>query len=71
MSRRIYRRVFSGPGWRLVKRIDRRLGRGRSCWREQKGPPLWVRIRSTPDSTATLVELAGAVVDYASARPAS
>jgi hypothetical protein len=40
---------------------------------EQDGPPLWVRIRSTDDSVATIVELAGAVVADTTkpAKPAS
>jgi hypothetical protein len=64
-----YRRVFSGPQWRLVKHSTDGSG-AVILLAEQKGPPLWVRIRSTPDSTATLVDLAGAVVDSV-ARPAS
>lgn len=57
-----YRKVFSGPGWTLVKQSTDRSG-AIILLAEQKGPPLWVRIRSTPDSTATLVDLTGAVVD--------
>ena len=64
-----YRRVFSGPGWKLVKESTDGSG-AVILLAEQKGPPLWVRIRSTPDSTATLVDLTGAVVDTL-ARPAS
>ena len=65
-----YRRVFSGPGWTLVKQSTDNSG-AVILLAEQKGPPLWVRIRSTPDSTGTLVDLTGAVVDSVSTRPAS
>jgi hypothetical protein len=64
-----YRKVLSGPGWRLIKHSTDKSG-AVILLAEQKGPPLWVRIRSTPDSTGTLVDLAGAVVDSLS-RPAS
>src|SRR5262245_18960703 len=64
-----YRRVFSGPGWTLVKQSTDRSG-AVILLAEQKGPPLWVRIRSTPDSAGTLVDLTGAVVDSVSG-PAS
>lgn len=57
-----YRRVFSRPGWTLVKQSTDRSG-AVILLAEQQGPPLWVRIRSTPDSTGTLVDLTGAVVD--------
>ena len=65
-----YRKVFSGPGWTLVKQSTDKSG-AVILLAEQKGPPLWVRIRSTPDSTATLVDLTGAVVDSLPPRPAS
>ena len=65
-----YRRVFNGPGWTLVKQSTDKSG-AVILLAEQKGPPLWVRIRSTPDSMATLVDLTGAVVDSAPPRPAS
>ena len=64
-----YRSVLSGPGWRLVKHSTDRSG-AVTMLAEQDGPPLWVRIRSTPDSTGTLVDLAGAVVGGDSAAPA-
>ena len=64
-----YRRVLSGPGWRLIKESTDKSG-AVVLLAEQKGPPLWVRIRSTPDSAGTLVDLAGAVIDSL-ARPAS
>lgn len=69
-----YRSVLTGPGWRLVKHTTDRAG-AVTMLAEQNGPPLWVRIRGTPDSTGTLVDLAGAVVagDSAagSSKPAS
>ena len=65
-----YRKVFNGPGWTLVKQSTDKSG-AVILLAEQKGPPLWVRIRSTPDSTATLVDLTGAVLDSVSPRPAS
>ena len=37
----------------------------------QDGPPLWVRIKSTSDSLATIVELAGAVRRPNATKPAS
>ena len=68
-----YRSVLSRNGWRLVN--DMRDSDGSVVLlAEQDGPPLWVRIKSTDDSVATMVELAGAVMaDTAgrSARPAS
>ena len=67
-----YRTVLSRNGWRLVN--DMRDSDGSVVLlAEQDGPPLWVRIKSTDDSVATMVELAGAVMaDTAgrSARPA-
>ena len=65
-----YRKVFTGPGWKLIKHSTDRSG-AVIMLAEQNGPPLWVRIRSTPDSSATLVDLAGAVVDSAGAKRAS
>jgi hypothetical protein len=65
-----YRKVFSGPGWTLVKQSTDNSG-AIILLAEQKGPPLWVRIRSTPDSTATLVDLTGAVVDSLPPGPTS
>jgi hypothetical protein len=56
-----YRQILSSRnGWRLVS--DTRDAEGAVVLlAEQDGPPLWVRIRSTSDSVATMVELAGAV----------
>ena len=56
-----YRDVLSRNGWRLVS--DSRDAEGAVVLlAEQDGPPLWVRIQSTSDSVATMVELAGAVL---------
>jgi len=65
-----YRHVLTGPGWKLLKHSTDRSG-AVTMLAEQDGPPLWVRIRSTPDSSATLVDLAGAVVDSTGAKRAS
>ena len=68
-----YRVVLSKNGWRLVN--DMRDSDGAVVLlAEQDGPPLWVRIKSTDDSVATMVELAGAVMADTTrrgARPAS
>jgi hypothetical protein len=67
-----YREVLSSKhGWRLVS--DARDAEGAIVlMAEQDGPPLWVRIQSTSDSVATVVELAGAMVSRAKAeKPAS
>jgi hypothetical protein len=55
-----YRAVLSKNGWRLVNDMRDRDG-SVVLLAEQNGPPLWVRIKSTDDSVATMVELAGAV----------
>ena len=56
-----YREILSRNGWRLVG--DSRDAEGAVVLlAEQDGPPLWVRIQSTSDSVATMVELAGAVL---------
>ena len=57
-----YRAVLSKRnGWRLVN--DSRDAEGATVLlAEQDGPPLWVRIQATRDSSATMVELAGALV---------
>jgi hypothetical protein len=67
-----YRKVLSTQnGWRLVS--DARDAQGVVVlMAEQDGSPLWVRIQSTDDSLATVVELAGAVVSRQKAsKPAS
>jgi hypothetical protein len=56
-----YRAVLSKNGWRLVNDMRDRDG-SVVLLAEQNGPPLWVRIKSTDDSVATMVELAGAVM---------
>ncbi len=56
-----YRDVLSKNGWRLVNDMRNEDG-SVVLLAEQDGPPLWVRIRSTEDSVATLVELSGALV---------
>jgi hypothetical protein len=67
-----YRAVLSRDGWRLVNDMRERDG-SVVLLAEQDGPPLWVRIKSTDDSIATIVELAGAVVADSSkpVKPAS
>jgi hypothetical protein len=55
-----YRAVLSKNGWRLVNDMRDRDG-SVVLLAEQDGPPLWVRIKSTDDSVATMVELAGAM----------
>jgi hypothetical protein len=56
-----YRAALSKNGWRLVNDMRDRDG-SVVLLAEQDGPPLWVRIKSTADSAATMVELAGAVI---------
>jgi hypothetical protein len=67
-----YRALLSRDGWRLVNDMRDRDG-SVVLLAEQDGPPLWVRIRSTDDSAATMVELAGAIRPDTSkgAKPAS
>jgi hypothetical protein len=55
-----YRTTLSKNGWRLVNDMRDRDG-SVLLFAEQDGPPLWVRIKSTDDSVATMVELAGAM----------
>jgi hypothetical protein len=66
-----YRHTLSRNGWHLVN--DARDQEGAVVLlAKQQGPPLWVRIKSTSDSTATVVELAGALVKpRPSPKPAS
>jgi hypothetical protein len=62
-----YRALFKTGSWQLVN--DARDPEGAVVLlARQKGPPLWVRIRSTEDSTAALVELSGAVSPRDSAK---
>ncbi len=67
-----YRNVLSKNGWKLVNDMRDRDG-AVALFAERDGTPLWVRIKSTDDSVATMVELAGAVLaDTAKAvKPAS
>ena len=55
-----YRVMLSKGGWRLINDMRSQDG-SLVLFAEQDGPPLWVRIKSTDDSVATIVELAGAV----------
>jgi hypothetical protein len=67
-----YRNILTTRnGWRLVS--DSRDAQGAIVLlAEQDGPPLWVRIQSTSDSAATMVELAGALLNRQKpAKPAS
>jgi len=67
-----YRTMLSKNGWRLVNDMRDQDG-SVVLFAEQDGPPLWVRIKSTDDSVATVVELAGAVMADTTkrAKPAS
>jgi hypothetical protein len=56
-----YRAILTRNGWRLANDMRDRDG-SLVLLAEQDGPPLWVRIKSTDDSVATIVELNGAVV---------
>jgi hypothetical protein len=56
-----YRTMLTKNGWRLMNDMRDRDG-SVVLFAEQNGPPLWVRIKSTDDSVATMVELAGAVM---------
>jgi hypothetical protein len=62
-----YRSLLSKGGWRLVNDTRDRDG-ALVLLAEQDGPPLWVRIQSTDDSSGTIVELNGALV-AGSAKP--
>src|SRR5687767_9164756 len=48
-----YRALLSRDGWRLVNDMRDRDG-SLVLLAEQDGPPLWVRIKSTEDSAATM-----------------
>jgi hypothetical protein len=56
-----YRKLFKQGGWKLVNDAKDRDG-AVVLLAEQKGPPLWVRIRKSDDGHSTVVELAGAVL---------
>jgi hypothetical protein len=55
-----YREILKTGGWQLVNEARDAEG-AVVLFAKQKGPPLWVRIRSTDDSTGALVELSGAL----------
>jgi hypothetical protein len=65
-----YRNVLTKNGWRLVNDARDREG-AVVLLAERDGPPLWVRIQATADSSATMVELAGAVLTRTKGKPAS
>ena len=66
-----YREVLGRHGWRVLNESRDREG-AMVFLAQQDGPPLWVRIKSTDDSVATMVELAGAVSSRAKAgKPSS
>ncbi len=56
-----YRKLFKQGGWKLVNDFKDTEGVV-VLLAEQKGPPLWVRIRKSDDGHSTVVELAGAVL---------
>jgi hypothetical protein len=56
-----YRRVLRKDGWTLVNDAKDQEG-AVVLYAQQKGPPLWVRIRPAADGAGTLVDLTGAVV---------
>ncbi len=65
-----YRETLTKNGWRLLS--DSRDAEGAVVLlAQQDGPPLWVRIQSTDDSVATVVELAGALTGSRPPKPAS
>jgi hypothetical protein len=59
-----YDDALSRNGWRVVSRTKGKDG-GVVLLADQAGQPLWVRIRAAEDTSATLVELGGAVVSRA------
>jgi hypothetical protein len=56
-----YDAALTRNGWRMVSRAKASDG-GTVLLAELAGQPLWVRIRPAEDTSATLVELGGAVV---------
>jgi hypothetical protein len=64
-----YRSMLTRNGWKLANDMRDKDG-SLVLLAEQDGPPLWVRIKSTDDSVATIVELNGAVMT-GPAKPAS
>ncbi len=57
-----YRGMLTKNQWKLVNDMRDKDG-STVLLADHGGRPLWVRISSTEDSSATLVELAGAVAD--------
>jgi hypothetical protein len=64
-----YRGALNRNGWKLVNQAKDPDG-ALVFFAEQDGPPLWVRVRSAADTTASLVEFSGARVG-AGKKPAS
>src|SRR5262245_46072407 len=64
-----YRQVLKSGNWKLVNDAKDKDG-ATVLLAEQKGPPLWVRIRPAEDGRGTLVELSGAVVSRTDTVPA-
>jgi hypothetical protein len=59
-----YRKVLTSGNWKLVS--DAKDSEGATVLlAEQKGPPLWVRIKDAGQGGGTLVQIAGAVVSKA------
>jgi hypothetical protein len=56
-----YRKLFKQGGWKLVNDFNDTEGVV-VLLAQQKGPPLWVRIRKSDDGQGTVVEIAGAVL---------
>jgi hypothetical protein len=65
-----YRSMLTAGNWRLISDTKNRDGT-LVLYAEQKGPPLWVRIRKAPDGPGTMVELTGAMMtkDTTSRKP--
>jgi hypothetical protein len=63
-----YREMLNRNGWKLVNQAKDAEG-ALVLLAEQKGPPLWVRIRSADDTASTYVEFSGARL--AGSKPAS
>ena len=56
-----YRQMFKTGGWHLVS--DAKDADGAAVFlAQQKGPPLWVRVRKADDGEGSVVELTGAVL---------
>jgi hypothetical protein len=56
-----YRKLFKQGGWKLVNDFKNTEGEV-VLLAEQKGSPLWVRIRKSDDGHSAVVELSGAVL---------